>query len=145
MPQILMGWICTLFVAGLVAAGFTAWGVFTPNKIASQAAVPIVSTLNANTATMIQGLSRTSAAANGTSLDASVAVGPRTDKLSACGADSHAAVVHVVSHALKSLKARGSISTRFASELCVSFSNACLAIVCSFLKRRMSHLSYPKA
>ena len=72
--QIVAGWISTLFVAGLVAAFFTAYGVFTPNKIASQAAVPIVATLNANTATMIQGLNATALSTNNVGLSSSVMV-----------------------------------------------------------------------
>lgn len=72
--QIVAGWVCTLFVAGLVAALFTAYGVFTPNKIASQAAVPIVATLNANTATMIQGLNATALSTNNVGLGSSVMV-----------------------------------------------------------------------
>ena len=72
--QIVAGWLCTLFVAGLVAALFTAYGVFTPNKIASQAAVPIVATLNANTATMIQGLNATALSTNNVGLGSSVMV-----------------------------------------------------------------------
>ncbi|BDA40405.1 phosphate-repressible phosphate permease pho-4 [Coccomyxa sp. Obi] len=34
--RIFAGWVITIIVAGLVAAGFTAWGVFTPNRWAPQ-------------------------------------------------------------------------------------------------------------
>ena len=68
------GWVATLIIAGLVAAFFTAWGVFSPNKIASQAAVPIVATLNANTGAMLKSLNQTAIAGNATALGASVKV-----------------------------------------------------------------------
>lgn len=34
--RIFAGWVITIFVAALVAAGFTAWGVFTPNRWATE-------------------------------------------------------------------------------------------------------------
>ena len=74
--QIAIGWVATLIIAGFVAAFFTAFGVFSPNKIASQAAVPIVATLNANTKTMIAALNQT-ALNNGTGAGLSVSVSVR--------------------------------------------------------------------
>jgi hypothetical protein len=71
--QIVVGWVLTLIIAGFVAAAFTAFGVFSPNKIASQAAVPIVATLNANTKTMIGALNK-AAANNSTAAGLGVSV-----------------------------------------------------------------------
>jgi hypothetical protein len=69
--------VATLIIAGFVAAFFTAFGVFSPNKIASQAAVPVVATLNANTKTMLAALNQT-AINNGTNAGLGVSVSVRT-------------------------------------------------------------------
>ncbi|CAL8471759.1 g11301 [Coccomyxa elongata] len=59
------GWVATLIVAGFVAAFFTAFGVFSPNKVASNDNVTITNLLNTDNLYMIRQMNGTATAGAG--------------------------------------------------------------------------------
>ena len=65
LAQVFGGWVATLFVAGFVAAFFTAIGVFSPNKVASNDNVTITNLLNVDNLRMIRQMNGTATAGAG--------------------------------------------------------------------------------